>query len=524
MSTTKQKPPEMNNDIYYRPPWTCGKYDKNNHVALYVNLTANCDYFFENDSADVIGEILKRKHGDKIIVSDVSKKLNISTQSIVPFFEKLTECGLLSDKNLSEEEILAYRKSCVSLSKMIRDDFEGTKIDADKTPEAMYISKASNIIVHNALFELTYRCSEQCLHCYNPGATRNNDEKSGRAKTKELSVEEYCCVIDDFVDAGLIMADVSGGDPFSNENVWKILEHLRDKEIQTRLFTNGQNIVKHVEKLASLFPRQVRLSLYSQDPAVHDYITRVKGSWKKTMMVAKRLRELSVPVALVCIVMQPNFKTCLGVRELGEKYGCEVDYDLCINDGVDGDIAPRSLRLNQRQMEILFMDDYISSSALRKVLPKSNPIEGQPCGAGSTTFCVNPNGNLIPCATFRMNLGNLRNERLLDIIRNSPKLEMLRESRSTQYEECWTHDYCEYCNFCVGNNFNETHSPYKASKNACNIAKTHYLLARKIQKGDDILEGMTIKECIAHQPDYIPVEMHKIIKNRVNEAPISPLS
>lgn len=514
----------MSSEIYYRPPWTCGKYCSDNHVALMVNLTANCDYFFEGDSADVIGMLLKVKHGESIGVEGISKILDISKSSIIPFFDQLTKCGLLSNKLLSDKDVLLYRKSCIEKSAMIRQDFEGTKIEANKTPESLYITSANNITIPVAMFELTYRCSEKCLHCYNPGATRNDKELNGRAKVSEMSLEDYYHVIDDFSAAGLIRLDVSGGDPFSNNNVWEILEYLRKKEIEVTLLTNGQSIVNNVDRLAALYPRQVRLSLYSQDPAVHDSITRVKGSWEKTMAVVKRLRELSVPVGLACVVMQPNFKTCLGVRDIGEKYGCEVDYDVCITDGIDGDIAPRGLRLNQRQYEILFMDDYISSASLRRILPKTDPIEGQPCGAGVNTFCVAPNGDLMPCANFHLILGNLKKDNLLNIIQNSEKLKCLRESKSSQYEECWTHDYCEYCNFCVGNNYTENHSPYKACKNACNIAKIHYDLAHKIQKGVDVLNGMTVRECVEKQPDFIPFEMHKIINNRENETPASSLS
>lgn len=28
------------------------------------------------------------------------------------------------------------------------------------------------------MFELTYNCSEKCIHCYNEGATRNDHEKA----------------------------------------------------------------------------------------------------------------------------------------------------------------------------------------------------------------------------------------------------------------------------------------------------------------------------------------------------------
>ena len=43
---------------YYRPQWTCGRYDKHANVALYYNLIEGISYFFEDYSALVIGTIL----------------------------------------------------------------------------------------------------------------------------------------------------------------------------------------------------------------------------------------------------------------------------------------------------------------------------------------------------------------------------------------------------------------------------------------------------------------------------------
>ena len=54
------------------------------------------------------------------------------------------------------------------------------------------------------MFELTYRCSEACIHCYNIGATRNNEERSGRAKLIELTLDEYKRVIDELYEQGLV--------------------------------------------------------------------------------------------------------------------------------------------------------------------------------------------------------------------------------------------------------------------------------------------------------------------------------
>ena len=42
-------------NIYYRPIWTCGRYNEKAQAAIYYNLIAGMSYFFESYSAMVIG-------------------------------------------------------------------------------------------------------------------------------------------------------------------------------------------------------------------------------------------------------------------------------------------------------------------------------------------------------------------------------------------------------------------------------------------------------------------------------------
>ena len=68
--------------------------------------------------------------------------------------------------------------------------------------------------VFDVLLELTYRCFEKCIHCYNPGATRNDTEQNGRGNIEELTWDDYKRIIDDLCANGLVMATITGGDPF----------------------------------------------------------------------------------------------------------------------------------------------------------------------------------------------------------------------------------------------------------------------------------------------------------------------
>ena len=71
---------------YYRPVWTCGRYNEKAQAAIYYNLMAGMSYFFESYSAMVIGEILSVPRNGKMGLDARAKNLNIAMESLTPFF------------------------------------------------------------------------------------------------------------------------------------------------------------------------------------------------------------------------------------------------------------------------------------------------------------------------------------------------------------------------------------------------------------------------------------------------------
>ena len=111
-------------NIYYRPVWTCGRYNEKAQAAIFYNLIAGMSYFFESYSAMVIGEILSVPRNGKLELDAIAAKLNIAIESLVPFFEQLEQMGIVSSVLPTEEIIVDYRKrvceyNCQSSSKQL---------------------------------------------------------------------------------------------------------------------------------------------------------------------------------------------------------------------------------------------------------------------------------------------------------------------------------------------------------------------------------------------------------------------
>lgn len=350
-----------------------------------------------------------------------------------------------------------------------------------------------------------------CIHCYNPGATRNNDEVSHRADLKELSLEDYKHIIDDMYDNGLVKVCLSGGDPFSKEFTWDLLDYLYQKGIAVDVFTNGQKIVKQVKRLADYYPRLVGVSIYSGIAKDHDAITRIPGSWEKSMQVVKELYDLAVPMNLKCCVMQPNLHSYYMVADLAKEYGAIPQFEINITESNDGDICAKQLRLTEEQLQVVLRDNNLALY-VGKEAPNYGGIKRDlslcSCGAGGTGFCMSPNGDLRGCTAFTLTYGNLLEQSISEILRNSPTLCEWRNAIVADYTECGKYDYCDYCNLCAGVNYTEHGDFRKPAETNCFMAKCRFNLAHRLMEHD---EEMTREEFIEALQD-LPIE--KIVLKR----------
>lgn len=498
---------------FYRPEWTTGRFNPAASVAIYYNLLAGYSYFFEDCSAQVVGYLLSVPRNGIFALDDLSKSTGIAEDCLIPFLDELLHLGLITESVPTEAGIKNYRHqlSVARCSNTQKPKTVREKLPMDtSTAEMSYTEKAGGIT--SVMFELTYNCSEQCVHCYNIGATRNDMEISRRADREELKLDDYKRIIDELYAQGLVKVCLSGGDPFSKPFVWDIISYLYEKGIAFDVYTNGQRIVKDAERLAKYYPRVVGISIYSGEAADHDYITRVKGSWEKSMSVVRQLSAMAVPLNLKCCIMRPNVKTYRQVADLARQYGAESQFEVSLNDSIDGDhCVSKYLRLTPELLEIVLRDSniplYVGSEAPNYGGQK-RPMDQSPCGAAKNSFCITPEGNLIPCCAFHLEFGNLGQHSLVEVLQ-SESLKKWRELTLQQYDECGQYDYCDYCNLCPGVNYTEHGTPRKAGAGNCYLAKVRYELAYKMMNGYDPLQSKTLEDCLAVLPPYKPVALQR---------------
>ena len=495
----------------YRPVWTCGRFNAKALIAIYYNLIEGIAYTFEESSALVIGYILRITKGNSFELEELSDELLIEIECLCPFIDELCCLGLLSKEPMSDEIISEHRnfkkrnKLVLEKSSYLKDSTETYKeypIEMNDA-ELFYHEKSGDIT--NIMIEVTYNCSEQCIHCYNIGASRNDLKDSKRSSIKSLALSEYKNIINQFYERGLVKVCITGGDPFSYSHIWDLLEFLYEKDIAIDIYTNGVSIVGQEKRLSLLFPRLVGVSLYSGDSAIHESITRRVGSWNKTISFIKNLSELAVPLVLKCCIIKSNVYSYHTVLDIGEQLGIPVQFDINVTDSVDGDkYVSKNLRIPTDIIEVIMCDPIIPLSILSAVRQKEFPmlsskqLSVSPCMAGHNSFCITPDGNLIPCCAFHYKLGDLKSERLASILESSRNLDYWEKIHISDLEECGHHPYCAFCSLCCGLNYSEHKDLLKASENGCHLAKIRYNLTQKIrEEGYDPLHGKSVRDRLA---------------------------
>jgi radical SAM protein with 4Fe4S-binding SPASM domain len=255
-----------------------------------------------------------------------------------------------------------------------------------------------------AMLELSDRCNEVCVHCYQV-----------QGKKGELSTGEWRQILDQLAEAGVLMLTLSGGEVTLRKDFLEILAHARKRGFAVRLFTNGLTMTRELAaQVAAQNVVDVEISLYSPRADVHDFVTGVPGSFDKTVQGIRYLRELGVAVTIKAVMMSvnqadlpqyPGFAAALGVdfridtTGLVPREGCDREPQALNPDRAHVEKLERQLRVQKKREPEREQNAQVGS----RLRPASRKV----CGAARTLH-VEPNGEMRPCTLLEVDLGDVR--------------------------------------------------------------------------------------------------------------------
>lgn len=299
--------------------------------------------------------------------------------------------------------------------------------------------------------DITYRCNERCEHCY-----LEHDDHG------EMATTEIYGLLQQLEQAGVFFLTISGGEPLVRRDCFDILERARSLSFNVKLKTNAILIKeREARELRSLGVEQIQISVYSHRPEVHDAITKVPGSLKRTVEAIRVLRLHGLKVTIAYVMMKSNFQDSRGVQALATSCDAHFTIDPTITPMLNGDRSILRLGLAAKELSSVFRDANLVGDVDAFCAPPP-PVdetarEGYPCSAGHTACYISPYGDVYPCVQFPLPCGNVCNEPFLNIWRNSSQLREVRSIRGKDLPTCSSCEHLGSCTRCPGLAFMEGH-------------------------------------------------------------------
>jgi radical SAM protein with 4Fe4S-binding SPASM domain len=292
--------------------------------------------------------------------------------------------------------------------------------------------------------DVTYRCNERCVHCY-----LDHDDHG------EMTTSEIRDILQQLAEAGTFFLTLSGGEVLMRRDFFEILEYARDLKFNVRIKTNGVMIRKsEARRMRDLGVEQIQVSIYSRRAEIHDAITKLPGSLKRSIEAIRLLKSQGLKVAIANVLMTVNMGEHAGVQALAQELGVVYTLDPTITPKIDGDTSILNLRIPGSELNAVFHNKDLVGNVEEFCAPPPKPgediMEGYPCSAGHTAAYITPYGDVFPCVQFPLPSGNVRRQKFIDIWRNSPELNEVRSIRAKDLPVCSTCSHVGTCTRCPG--------------------------------------------------------------------------
>ncbi len=292
--------------------------------------------------------------------------------------------------------------------------------------------------------DLTYRCNERCVHCY-----LDHDDHG------EMTTAEIKHLLDEMAEAGVFILTLSGGEIFLRKDFFDLLEHARRLMFCVKLKTNAVLIrEREAARLRDLGIESIQISIYSHRPEVHDAITLIPGSLKRSVDAIGFLKSQGLKVIIANVLMTQNMQDYPGVRALAAELGVECTLDPTVTPMMDGNRSIVALGVDQGALRQVFRDTALVGDVDEFcAIPApagEDEMESTPCSAGHTACYVSPYGEVFPCVQFPLPTGNVRQQRFVDIWRHSEQMNDVRSIRLKDLTTCPSCSHAGTCTRCPG--------------------------------------------------------------------------
>jgi radical SAM protein with 4Fe4S-binding SPASM domain len=281
---------------------------------------------------------------------------------------------------------------------------------------------------------LTYRCQNDCSHCYNESKDKN-----------ELAVEQWTAVIDKLWDIGVPHIVFTGGEPTLYPDLVRLVARSEEHGQVTGLISNGRGLDRpgFLHELVRVGLDHVQITVLSADPETHDRLVGSAGAFDETISGVKAALKEDMYVSTNTTIMRSTlagiedtmrYLVGIGVRNIA--------FNSIIRSGkgteAEGvsyeELASVLSRVKAIASETGINLIWYSPTPYCELNPINLGLGIKQCTACSLNMAIEPDGTVLPCQSYYEPLGNILSDPW-DSIWNNRLCKDIRE-RKYVGEEC----------------------------------------------------------------------------------------
>jgi len=353
-----------------------------------------------------------------------------------------------------------------------------------------------NQLLRLLFWESTIRCNLACAHC-----RRIDDEETA---CSDLTTEQARGMIEQLAEVGrsqpfMPILVFSGGEPLCRGDIFELIECAGGRGIRAALATNGTLVD---ESTAGRIKRsgvaRVSVSLDGATAEVHDGLRRVEGSFAGALAGIRRLSDAGVPFQINITLTRRNAHQLDDIYGLAKSLGAAAVHIFMLVPVGCGQVLAETDMLSPHQYEEMLAavcrldglgeieikvtcGPHYERVVRQQGLDRSRRISGRPhsaapgahphgktsrgCLAGSGVIFVGHQGDVFPCGYLPVKCGNILQEPLREIWRDSPDLARMRDTDRLE-GKCGVCGYKAVCSGCRARAFAATGN-YMAQEPFC---------------------------------------------------------
>lgn len=295
------------------------------------------------------------------------------------------------------------------------------------------------LIIENCTIEITDQCNFNCIHC----------DHQKKIKGYFMSLKIFKDIIQQLKKLGTFRITITGGEPFEHPMILEIIDFLNRESFFVKVITNGFHITDKQIELLKIIPKlEIIFSLHGTEQ-IHEKITGIKDSYKKTINNILKLKEGKCKVSIQGCMLKQNFDDLSNFIQLLEILKVSYRLDPYITNMLKNHDM-KLFRLSDSQL-IKFYKKYKNIATLvEKVIKYKETVrlESCDCGVARSTIAISPYGEIFPCTNIRISAGNIATQSIYEIWMKSPLMLEFRsriEKPRFKCNSCEMNTLCSQC-------------------------------------------------------------------------------